>query len=127
MSTCMKRTICHSAAFPPDPSDAHATAAGASASTTDRHTDTQTEPFGNSVFFSENPSLPWANGATVGLCQNVRRGLVMFADLRGQTAPLVSLRVHCRVSAAAIFSPCMRTGGRSDLQIVTVMLRGGIT
>ena len=95
MSTCMKRTICHSAAFPPDPSDAHAAAAGASASTTDRQTDRQAgrqaEPFANSVFFGENPSLSWANGATDGLCQNVRRGLVMFADLRGQTAPLVAL------------------------------------
>lgn len=56
----------------------------------------QTEPLDNSVFFSENPSLSWANGASDGLCQNVRRGLVMFADLRGQTPPLVSLRVYCR-------------------------------
>lgn len=56
----------------------------------------QTQPFGNSVFFSENPSLSWANGASDGLCQNVR-GLVMFADLmRGQTPPLVSLPGHCR-------------------------------
>lgn len=34
-----------------------------------------------------------------GLCLNVRPGLVMFQDLRGQTPPLVSPPVHCRCAA----------------------------
>lgn len=33
------------------------------------------------------------------LCLNVRPGLVMFQDLRGQTPPLVSPPVHCRCAA----------------------------
>lgn len=37
--------------------------------------------------------------AAAGLCLNVRPGLVMFQDLRGQTPPLVSPPVHCRCAA----------------------------